>query len=231
MFTQDIGVLVAFWAGVTSFFSPCILPLIPVYIMYITGTTTEEDLKTHKFFVLSRTFGFIIGFTFIFLLLGLSATFLGQIFNRNRDLFFNISGWVMIFFGLNMLGLFRIKGLKIPQLIKPPTKVTSFFGSVLMGLAFGAGWSPCFGPVLGAILFYASTSNSLMGGTYLLLIYALGMAVPFLLTAIFIQRFNKFLSRMEKWMVYLPKISGIVLIIFGILILTNQLTNLNKLFF
>lgn len=231
MLNQDVGIFVAFWAGVTSFFAPCILPMIPIYIMYITGSTTEEELEKHKFFAITRTLGFILGFTIIFLMMGLSASFLGQFFNAHRELFFNISGWVMIIFGVSMLGLFKIKFLKIPQIIKPPKNVTSFFGAVLMGLAFGAGWSPCFGPILGLILFNASTATTLWGGVNLLLIYALGMAIPFLLTAIFIQRFNKMLLKIEKWTVYLPKISGVILILFGILILTNQLTNLNKLFF
>lgn len=227
---QEVGVGVAFWAGLVSFFAPCILPMIPIYIMYITGSTTEEALNKRKLFVLSRTLGFILGFTFVFLIMGLSASILGQLFIRYRATLYNLSGLIMILFGLQMLGIFKLSFIKLPKIIKPPKEVTSFFGAVIMGLAFGAGWSPCFGPILGAILINASQASTLWGSLSMLLVYALGMAIPFIITALFIQQYNRFLSKIEKYAVWMPRIAGIILILFGILVLTGQITLLNSLF-
>lgn len=230
MGAQFVSIPIALSAGFLSFFSPCILPLIPVYIMYITGTTAESELNEKKFLALTRTLGFILGFTIIFLIMGLSASFLGQLFARNRMFMLKLSGYAMILFGLNMIGLFKLSFIKIPTLIKTPKKVTSFFSSVLMGLAFAAGWTPCFGPVLASIVIYAGASATMWTGFILLLVYSIGLAIPFLLTALFINTFNKFLEKSEKYIKYVPKISGIILIIFGILILTNKITALSNIF-
>lgn len=231
MGAEHISLTLAFTTGFLSFFSPCILPLIPVYIMYITGSTAESELSENKWRVISRTFGFILGFSFIFVLMGLSATALGRLFIHNKLFFLKLSGWVMILFGLNMFGLFKFIKVKMPTFIKMPSQVNSFFGAVIMGMAFGAGWTPCFGPVLGSIVFYAGASSTATQGIILLLIYALGMAIPFMLTAVFINVFNRLLEKANAILKYIPKVSGIILIIFGILILTNKLTALNALFF
>lgn len=231
MGAQEISIPLAFSTGFLSFFSPCILPLIPVYIMYLTGTSTESEIHEKKWLALYRTFGFILGFTIIFMIMGLSATFLGQLFARNRMLLLQISGITMIVFGLNMIGLVKLKFIKLPELIKQPDQVTGFFSALVMGLAFGAGWTPCFGPVLASIVIYAGASTTAFNGVFLLLIYSLGMAIPFILTAIFINSFSKLLDRFEKVMKYIPKLSGGILIVFGILILTNKLTSISGLFF
>jgi cytochrome c-type biogenesis protein len=199
--------------------------------MYLTGSTAESELTNNKWHVISRTLGFILGFTIIFVLMGLSATALGRIFIRNKLFFLKLSGWVMVLFGLNMLGLFKFVKIKIPTLIKTPDQINGFFSATLMGMAFGAGWTPCFGPVLASIVFYAGATSTATQGVVLLLVYALGMAVPFILTAVFINAFNRLIEKAEKVIKYIPKISGGILIIFGILILTNQLTALNALFF
>jgi cytochrome c-type biogenesis protein len=225
---QEVSIPIAFGAGFLSFFSPCILPLIPIYIMYLTGTTAESEVK--KLFALWRTFGFILGFTTIFMIMGLSATFIGQAFAKNRAILFDISGYVMIIFGISMLGIIKLKFLKLPQFIKSPKEVTSFFSAFVMGLAFALGWSPCFGPVLASIIFYAGATATATQGAFLLLIYSLGMAVPFILTALFIGTFNKFLAKFDKYGHIVPKVSGVMLIIFGILILTNSLQKLSLIF-
>jgi cytochrome c-type biogenesis protein len=137
----------------------------------------------------------------------------------------------MILFGLNMFGLFKLNFIKLPQMIKSPDKVTGFFSAYVMGLAFAAGWTPCFGPVLASIVIYAGASTTALNGAFLLFVYSLGMAIPFILTALFINTFNKLLDKTEKIIHYVPKISGLILIIFGILILSNKLVMINTLFF
>jgi len=230
MGVQEVSIPIAFIAGVLSFFSPCILPLIPVYIMYLTGTTAEAEVNERRLFAVTRTLGFILGFTVIFMIMGLSASFLGQAFAQNRMLLLRISGIVMILFGLNMIGLLKLSFIKLPTIIQSPKTVTSFFSAFVMGLAFAAGWTPCFGPVLASIVLYAGATSTVGQGVVLLLIYSLGMAIPFLLTALFINTFNKLLDKTEKFIKYVPKISGAILILFGLLILTNKLVQLTTLF-
>jgi cytochrome c-type biogenesis protein len=198
--------------------------------MYLSGTTAESEIKNNRLKVMIRTFGFILGFTVIFVIMGLSASALGQLFVKNREFLLNLSGVVMIIFGLNMFGLFKLKFLKFPELIKTPKRIEGFFSAMVMGLAFGAGWTPCFGPILASIVIYAGATSTATQGIILLLIYALGMAIPFILTALFIDLFNKLLSKAEKFMKYVPKISGLILILFGLLILSGKLTQLNALF-
>lgn len=227
---QEVSFPLAFGTGILSFFSPCILPLIPVYIMYLTGSTAESEISKRRMFALYRTLGFILGFTVIFMIMGLSATVLGQVFARNKMLLLKISGLVMILFGFNMMGFLKLSFIKMPEIIKQPDQVTSFFSAFVMGLAFAAGWTPCFGPVLASIVLYAGASATMMQGALLLLTYSLGMAIPFILTALFINTFNKFMDRFDKFMKYVPKISGLILILFGLLILTNKLAGLSNLF-
>jgi cytochrome c-type biogenesis protein len=226
---QEVSLPLAYITGVLSFFSPCILPLIPVYIMYLTGSTAESEVKERRMLALRRTLGFILGFTVIFMIMGLSASALGQLFAQHRLLLLRISGTVMIIFGLNMMGLFKLSFIKLPS-INSPTNVTSFFSAFVMGLAFAAGWTPCFGPVLASIVLYAGATATMTQGVVLLLVYSLGMAIPFILTALFINAFNKLLDKTEKFVKYVPKISGLILILFGLLILSNKLVQLTNLF-
>jgi cytochrome c-type biogenesis protein len=227
---QEVSIPLAFITGILSFFSPCILPLIPVYIMYLTGTTAEAEVSERRLFAVTRTLGFILGFTVIFMIMGLSASALGQLFAQQKILLLKISGTVMILFGLNMMGFLKLKFIKLPQLIESPKTVTSFFSAFVMGLAFAAGWTPCFGPVLASIVLYAGATATVGQGVVLLLIYSLGMAIPFLLTALFINSFNKLMVKTEKFIKYVPKISGLILIVFGLLIVTNKLVQLTTLF-
>ncbi|NLY67260.1 MAG: cytochrome c biogenesis protein CcdA [Tissierellia bacterium] len=229
MTLTDVSMPIAFGAGFLSFFSPCILPMIPVYIMYMTGSTMESQINERKLLALRRTLGFVIGFTIIFMIMGTSASFLGRIFIRNRDIFYKLSGILIILFGLNMMGILRLKFLNVERRTKLPKKTTSWFTSILMGMAFAAGWTPCFGPVLASILMYASASNTVSQGAMLLLIYSIGMAIPFILTALFINRFVKFMERAEKLMIYLPKIGGLIMVIFGLLIYFNKVINISRL--
>lgn len=226
----EVSLSIAFGAGFLSFFSPCILPLIPVYVMYITGVSMESELKKRRLFALTRTLGFVIGFTIIFMIMGTSASFLGKIFIRNKEIFSKISGILIIFFGLKMLGVIKLNFLDIQKRFSAPGEVTNWFSAILMGMAFAAGWTPCFGPVLASILIYAGASDTLSKGIYLLLIYSIGMAIPFILTAVFIDVFGKFMTKTKKFIGYIPIISGIILILFGVLVFFDKVTDISRLF-
>lgn len=225
----NVSLPIAFGAGFLSFFSPCILPLIPVYIMYMAGVNLESELEERRLIALTRTIGFIIGFTIIFMIMGTSASFLGKIFIRNREIFSKISGALIVIFGLNMMRIIKFKFLDMEKKMKAPKKVSNWFSSILMGMAFAAGWTPCFGPVLASILIYAGGAATVSKGVYLLFIYSVGMAIPFLLTALFINVFSKFLEKTEKVMVYIPKIGGLIMVVFGILVFFNKVIDISRL--
>ncbi len=228
MFLQEVSWGMAFVAGFLSFFSACILPLIPAYIMYLTGSTIEAEVNERRMFALRRTLGFVLGFTIIFLIMGVSVSFLGKIFVRNRDIFSKVSGILIIAFGLNMLGVLKFGVLKKIN-IKAPKKITNWFSSILMGMAFAAGWSPCFGPVLGAILVYAGGTETLGQEVLLLLIYSIGMAVPFILTALFINKFVELMDKYEKYLKYINIIGGSLMIIFGLLVFFDKVVDISRL--
>jgi len=225
----DVTSFSAFFAGLLSFFSPCLLPMIPAYIMYISGIGDLEDARDNKEIVLQRTLGFIIGFTIIFIIMGLSASFVGKIFSQNRNLFLKLSGIIIIIFGLNYMGILKFSFLGKDKRLKAPKKVNNMLSSTFMGMAFAGGWSPCFGPVLGSILFMASIDSSVLEGGILLLIYSIGMAIPFVLTALFISKFTILLSRYEKALKIIPIIGGAVLVVFGILIFFDKLVVISSL--
>lgn len=228
MFTMDVSLPLAFGAGLVSFFTPCILPMVPAYIMYITGSTMEADVNNRRMLALLRTLGFVIGFTIIFMIMGTSASFVGRLFIKNKDIIGKISGIVMVLLGLNLMGVFKLGGLNKEKRFKLP-KNTSWFSSLLIGMAFAAGWTPCFGPVLGAILVYAGKSSTLGDGVLLLLVYSIGMGIPFILTSLFINEFNSFLLKNEKFFKYIPKISGLLILIFGILVYFDKVINISRL--
>ena len=228
-FAMDVSLWMSFGAGFLSFFSPCILPLIPVYIMYMTGVSMEDELEDRRMLALSRTFGFVIGFTIIFMIMGTSASFVGKAFSQNKDLFSKISGALIVVFGLNMMGILKFSFLNLGGKLKAPKKMTNWFSSVLMGMAFAAGWTPCFGPVLGSILIFAGGADTVSKGVILLLIYSLGMAIPFMLTALFINQFNKLMIKAEKFIDYIPKIGGFIMVIFGLLVFFDKVINISRL--
>jgi len=197
--------------------------------MYISGIGDLEDARGNKEIVLQRTLGFIIGFTIIFIIMGLSASFVGKIFSQNRNLFLKLSGIIIIIFGLNYMGILKFSFLGKDKRLKAPKKVNNMLSSTFMGMAFAGGWSPCFGPVLGSILFMASIDSSVLEGGILLLIYSIGMAIPFVLTALFISKFTILLSRYEKALKIIPLIGGAVLVVFGILIFFDKLVVISSL--
>lgn len=221
MFVENVSLLAAFGAGLLSFFSPCILPLIPVYIFYISGTA-PTSIGTDRRRAVIRTLGFVIGFTLIFMLMGSTATAIGRLFLRYRLIFTKLSAVLLFFFGLQMLGVIRIPFLSLEKRLEGPKTIQGWASSILLGMAFAAGWSPCFGPMLASILMLASQSDSLARGMFLLFIYAMGMGIPFIVTAFFVDQFKGFLKKNQRLIEILPKIGGLVFIIFSLLLFFNQ---------
>jgi len=225
---ENISFLIAFWGGIISFFSPCIIPIIPAYISYTAGANVSsyDNFRKINF---TRTIGFVLGFSIVFITLGASATFLGGFLNRNLSLFRTISGVFIIFFGLYMLGVIKIGFLSRKHGFKAPKRKNNFLSSTLMGLAFGAGWTPCIGAVLGSILIFAGSQSTVGEGILLLSVYSLGLSIPFILTSLLLGFFTKYIGKIEKFSLYLNKIGGVILIILGILIIMNKLTIFNSL--
>lgn len=226
---NDVTFSVAFVAGITSFFSPCILPLIPAYIAFMAGVSVDDNTKKGRFLILTRTAGFIVGFTIIFVLLGAAASALGTFISKNLNIFRVISGIFIIFFGLTMLGVIKFDMFKFASKVKTP-KSKGFLGSILMGMALSIGWTPCIGAVLGSILFVAAGQTTFTYGILLLLVYSLGFAIPFIIVSLILDKFDKNISKFEKASVYINKIGGVIIIILGILIMFNKLTLLNNFF-
>ena len=213
--------LIAFGAGLISFLSPCVLPLIPGYISYISGQSLQEILnkKEVNFFPLII---FCLGFSTVFVLLGASASFLGQTLLKNSEILRTIAGIVIIIFSLQLIGIINIPYLNFEKRFDAKESRNILFPYVI-GVAFGFGWTPCIGPILGSILALASIEETLSRAVILLISYSLGLAIPFVLSGYLIQRFLLFSKNFRKNINLISKIGGIILLVTGILILTNQL--------
>ena len=223
MEAPTFGILIAFSAGLLSFLSPCVLPLIPSYVTFITGLSLDDVQNARRAALIHGTL-FVLGFTLIFLAMGAGATMLGQALLRHRDWISRIGGVIIIIFGLYLLGVLNIGFLSRERRFHVADKPVGYLGTVLVGIAFGAGWTPCLGPILGSILVYTSSQADLARGMWLLLAYSLGLAVPFLLSAVAIERFSAFFQRMRKQMVWVSRVSGAVLVGIGVLLVTNYFT-------
>lgn len=228
---MNVSLTAAFLAGVASFLSPCVLPLVPGYISIVSGASIEE-LKTagrgERLLarVLFHSVLFIIGFSIVFVSLGASATWLGVALRSRLPLLLRIGGVLVILFGLHMTGILKIGLLYRDARIHAGPQKKSAFGSLLMGLAFAFGWTPCIGPILAAILVVASTRESIGQGILLLSVYSLGLAVPFLLTSLGLTQFMNFYRGFRKHLHTVEVVSGVVLIVVGALLVTNQFTRL-----
>jgi cytochrome c-type biogenesis protein len=221
--TATLGLLIAFTAGLLSFLSPCVLPLIPSYVTFITGMSLEE-VQSARRTALVHSLLFIAGFTLIFLALGATASVLGRVLLAVREWISRAGGVLIIVFGLYLLGVFNIRALGQERRLHLATKPVGYLGTVLVGLAFGAGWTPCIGPILGSILIYTSSAADLGRGLVLLLMYSLGLAVPFLLAALAINHFLVAFARFRSAMVWVNRIGGVLLIAIGVLLLTDYFT-------
>jgi cytochrome c-type biogenesis protein len=220
---SSFGIVIAFTAGLLSFLSPCVLPLIPSYVTFITGLSLEDVQKSRRA-ALVHSLLFVLGFTLIFLAFGATATALGQLLLYQRAWITRIGGLLIIVFGLYMLGVFNISLFSRERRVHIANKPVGYLGTLLVGVAFGAGWTPCIGPILGSILTYAASSADLARGLWLLLAYSLGLAVPFLLAAVAVERFLDFFGRMKRQMNWITRTSGVLMIIVGIMMVTNYFT-------
>lgn len=225
----DMTMWMAFTAGFISFLSPCVLPLIPSYVGFITGMsfedlTNDQDRQRVLKTTIVTSLLFILGFSLVFVLLGATATVVGSSLNRYQDVLRWVGGTLVIILGVHFTGLINIKFLQVEKRVHLRNRPLGYLGAVLIGMAFAAGWTPCIGPILGSILMVAATQTEIMKGVLLLAIYSLGFGIPFFLSAVAL---NKFLTTYKKLSRHIPKFivaSGILLIIIGILIISNNLS-------
>ena len=216
-----IELLIALGAGLISFLSPCVLPLIPGYISYISGSSLNELLERKNINIIPIIF-FVVGFSIVFISFGATATFLGSVILDNSFELRIIAGILIIIFSLQIMGVINIKFLNYEKRFQSNINPNNF-GSVLIGMAFGFGWTPCIGPILGSILALASTEENINRGVMLLFFYSLGLAIPFVLSGYLIQRFMIFSKNLKSKMNIISKIGGGLLFVTGILMITNHL--------
>lgn len=225
---NDIGILFAIVGGMLSFFSPCVFPLLPAYITHLTGGKIENSkMQVNRTTLYMRSIGFIIGFSLIFVLLGASASFLGNLLMNYRTLIMQLAGILIIVFGLQMAGLLNFKLLMKDTRIQIEHKPKSVFSSILLGMAFATGWSPCVGLALSSILLLASSSDTLSQGIFLLGAYSLGMAIPFFVISIVISYSLKTMNKINKYLSKLAFINGVVMIFLGFLVLSGQMQKIS----
>ncbi|MEK6597244.1 MAG: cytochrome c biogenesis protein CcdA [Gemmatimonadota bacterium] len=223
--TPALSALVAFLGGLLSFLSPCVLPLVPSYLGFVTGFTLDEMTDRRKMAMVHATL-FVLGFSLVFILLGASATALGRALNHYQEWVTRIGGVLIIFFGLYLLGVIKLGFLGQEQRAHLDRKPVGYLGSVLVGIAFGACWTPCIGPILGGILTLAASQGDFQQGMVLLGWYSLGLAVPFLAAAWAVESFLNVFQRYRKHMVWVQRISGVLLLLVGLLMISGQFTRL-----
>ena len=216
-----IELLIAFGAGLISFLSPCVLPLIPGYISYISGSTINELIEKKKASLIPIVL-FTVGFSLVFIIFGAASTFLGQVLLNNSYELRIIAGLIIIIFSLHIIGVLNIKFLNFEKRIQTKINI-NFYSPLLIGMAFAFGWTPCIGPILGSILVLAATEESINKGIILLSFYSLGLAIPFILSGYLVQKFLIFSKNFRKNINLVSKIGGFILLITGVLIITNQL--------
>lgn len=212
-----------FIQGVLTFVSPCILPLLPVYFSYLAGIGADNKVqgKSYGAKLVINSLAFIAGFTLIFVLLGAAATSLGHFLRSGIDIFRRISGIIMIVFGLNFLGILKFNFLNIEKRLEYRFKELKFFSSIIFGMVFGFGWSPCSGPFLGSALIMAANSNTVGQGILLLFVYSMGLGVPFILTAALMDKMKYSIESLQKHNRVIRAIAGFILIVGGILVFTD----------
>ena len=227
--TDSVGFVVALMAGVLSFLSPCVLPLVPSYLCLVTGMSLEDLQKgVDRRATLIHSFLFVAGFSSIFIALGASASFLGAVFNYYELWIARIGGVLIIILGLHLTGIFRLIPLMRERRFHLNDKPTGYLGSLGVGVTFGAGWTPCIGPVLGTILTLAGTQDTIWSGVILLGVYSMGLAIPFLVATLALDFFLGIFSRFRHFLPFVEKISGVMLIMLGVLLVTDSFTALSS---
>jgi len=220
-----LGFMVAFIAGLLSFLSPCVLPLVPSYVGFITGMTLPEVTGRRRA-ALAHALLFVAGFSLVFVLLGASATALGRALNYYQVWLQRVGGVLIILFGLLCLGVFKVNLLNQERRVHLERKPVGYLGSLLVGMAFAAGWTPCIGPVLGGILGLAATSSDVTRGMQLLAAYSAGLALPFLVAAVAVESFLDWFQRFRRFLPWVMRVSGVMLIVVGVLLVTGEVTRL-----
>jgi cytochrome c-type biogenesis protein len=220
----ELNGIIAFSAGILSFFAPCVLPLVPSYLIFISGVSIDhlDGPKTAQFksTMLTHSIAFILGFSFVFIMLGISSSMIGQFLSTYQAYITRIGGILLIVMGLFTLNIIKIPFLSQEKMIQLKKKPLGFFGSFLVGIAFSLGWTPCIGPGLTSILIIASTEESTWKGAYLLSMYSLGFAIPFILSALLFDQLLRFIKRYGFIVKYTMKVMGVLLIIIGLLLVT-----------
>jgi cytochrome c-type biogenesis protein len=229
----DISLLGAFAAGILSFLSPCVLPLVPSFLTYLTGLTfadLQAEHPTHlvRQRIIIHSLLFIAGFTIVFVLLGASATFIGSFLREHMKIMQKVGAVLIMLFGFHVCGFLPIQMLLGEKRVNIRNKPAGYFGSILVGITFAAGWTPCIGPILASILMVAAAENTVHRGIILLLAYSLGLGIPFFLSSLAIHRFLTLFNRFKKNIRLFEIITGLFLIIVGILIFFDRLTMLQK---
>lgn len=232
---MDLSFWASFFAGFTTFFTPCILPLVPVYMGFVTGFSVDElkeKKSTYDFLNISlRLLTFILGFTFVFVSLGATASFIGNFFVEYKPLLVRISGILIIIFGLYLLGVLRFSFLNTTKRLPiSKSQNSTLFFPFVFGIAFGFGWSPCVGPILGSILLLASTGSTVLRGLAYLLAYSIGLAIPLFFVGIAFSSFINFLSKYKYILKAIDKIAGLILLIFGSFLLFGKIGLIYSLF-
>lgn len=230
---EKVSLLMAFSAGLLSFLSPCVLPVIPSYVSYITGISFEDltggqDRGRIRKITITNSLFFIAGFSFIFVMLGASSSFLGRFLSDHQEAIRKIGGAMIVIFGLYIAGILRIGFLSGDKRLHLQNKPAGLLGTFLVGAAFAAGWTPCIGPVLGSILIYASTTDSVATGMGLLSVYALGLGIPFLITSIAINTALSYFKRINRYMRAISLVTGLLLVVVGILLFTGDFSLLTQ---
>jgi cytochrome c-type biogenesis protein len=227
MFAQQVSYGAALTAGLLSFLSPCVLPLIPSYFSFITGMNldelTESDNSSVRKKLILSTLAFVSGFSAVFIFLGGAVSLMGQQLNAYQDIVRIAGGGVIIVFGVHLAGILRIPFLDYEKKVEIKNKPVHLFGIFIVGMAFGAGWSPCYGAQLGMILAIAATEGSVAHGIGLLTVYSLGMAVPFILMSVFINYMLAFIKKAKDWIRFITVASGVLMIIAGLALVFNKL--------
>ncbi len=229
MEASQVSLFIAFMAGFLSFITPCVLPLVPSYLSFITGLsfeelTSEQDQQRVRLKTMSHSLSFIAGFSVVFISFGASATLIGQLFLSYQSVIRKLGGILIVLFGLYILGVIKIKPLISEHRWHPENKPSGHLGSFLIGISFAAGWTPCVGPILGTILLYASTTQSLLKGMGLLTFYSIGLGLPLFLTSLGVNSFLTYFRQLRNYLRMITMVSGVFLIVVGVMIYTNSFT-------
>ena len=214
---------IAFFAGLISFLSPCVLPLIPGYISYISGTSFDKLVKKRKSLIVIKTIFFALGFSIVFIALGSTASLIGNFLLNNSDVFRIIAGIIIIFFSLQLIGMINFKFMNKDIRIFTGQYNHNLTFPLLVGAAFGFGWTPCIGPILGSILTLAAIEENISKSALLLSSYSLGLAIPFIVSGVLIDKFLLFSKSFRKYISTITTVGGAILLLTGIAILTGQL--------